>query len=181
MGNWLSVLLGRTLAKDYVRRNVIAKFKVIAAVERAIKKEGFKAVFLVRMVYLPMVVKNYGLATLDISFFTIATASFCTGLPFAFMWTYLGSSAHSLVEIASGTSPSIVPDGYGTLVTVGGVAFIGLCFYLLFSYINKAFSEMIEEEPTTEMTPLKRQNSDSPTLSPLGSPSKSGSVAEKDL
>jgi hypothetical protein len=50
----------------------------------------------------PMLIKNYGLAVLDVPISLIFLSSLATGAPFAAGWTMLGSSAKDLGSILRG-------------------------------------------------------------------------------
>eukprot|EP00928_Gymnodinium_smaydae_P030193 TRINITY_DN22508_c0_g1_i1.p1 TRINITY_DN22508_c0_g1~~TRINITY_DN22508_c0_g1_i1.p1 ORF type:complete len:257 (-),score=52.49 TRINITY_DN22508_c0_g1_i1:109-879(-) len=107
LANIVSVMLARYVVRDWVRRNIISKYEILGMVESAVKDEPFKMAFLVRGSMVPLSVKNYGLAVMDIGYIPIACCS-CIFTPFyAFQNIMLGQAAGSLKEVFSPKRPSV--------------------------------------------------------------------------
>eukprot|EP00937_MAST-01D_sp_MAST-1D-sp2_P003921 g3921.t1 len=102
LGNYLCFFVGRYAARDYVRRVMLGKYRVLRVIERLLERRGFAAVFMVRLCYLPMPIKNYGLSVLGVPFPQYAAAAFITGVPFAFMWVKLGTKCEDIHDVLSG-------------------------------------------------------------------------------
>ena len=111
----LVFFLARYFLGDWTRRNVIAKSTMLAAIFRAVEREGFKMVIITRFAPVPTGAKNYGLvhfqptfsyvfqqfciskqtffclqaAGTTVSFGTIFIASGLAGLPYSALAVYL--------------------------------------------------------------------------------------------
>eukprot|EP00039_Didymoeca_costata_P019932 m.339450 g.339450 ORF g.339450 m.339450 type:complete len:267 (+) comp18808_c0_seq1:269-1069(+) len=114
LGNFLSVILAKTVFQNYVVTKILPKYKVLQVFDIVAKRNGFVAVLLFRgFVYAPMLVKNYGLAAVGIPISHLTMASFITGSPYSAWWAYLGSTANSIVQIMDGeniASPFQLPE-----------------------------------------------------------------------
>ena len=102
LGNYICFVVGRFLARDYVRSVMLRKYRVLRAIDRMLARDGFKVVLMVRLAYLPMPLKNYGLSVLDVSFIHYAAAALLTGLPFAVMWVTIGTKIANVQDLFSG-------------------------------------------------------------------------------
>lgn len=80
-GSLISLLIGRYLLRKQVEKFIINKFPITKAFSKAIAQEGFKMVIAIRLAYLPMVVKNYGLAIVDVPIYKALLAGIITGIP----------------------------------------------------------------------------------------------------
>eukprot|EP00927_Polykrikos_kofoidii_P023807 TRINITY_DN2179_c0_g1_i3.p1 TRINITY_DN2179_c0_g1~~TRINITY_DN2179_c0_g1_i3.p1 ORF type:complete len:225 (-),score=32.02 TRINITY_DN2179_c0_g1_i3:124-798(-) len=75
------------------------KRKAYRIVAKAVDKGGFLSICLVRLLYIPMPLKNYGLGALGAPAGQTLVASTICALPFAIMWTWAGSKCKSLAEV----------------------------------------------------------------------------------
>lgn len=95
---------------------------------------------------MPLVIKNYGLAVLDIPIWKITFAAFAAGVPFAAGWTALGASSRDIAEILNGKKkltdalPSENQEILAVLAVIGLVAFV----YALTKF-GKRFREILRE------------------------------------
>ena len=102
LGACAAFLLGRTLARDWVASRVSNNPK-FTAVDKAVGREGFKIVLLLRLSpVFPFNFLNYALGLTKVSFGKYALASFIGMLPGGLMYVYLGSVARSLADVAAG-------------------------------------------------------------------------------
>lgn len=103
VGTLFSMLLARTVLKAWVRLHVapLPAFKVF---ERVIQNTGFAGLFLSRL--LPNLVKNYGVALLDIPQKQLALAVVLNNLLFSILWAHVGSSTHNMVLLLQTSSLS---------------------------------------------------------------------------
>lgn len=101
IGTATSMLLARTVLLGWVRRSVATRstFRIL---ERMVQNSGFTGIFLSRL--LPNIVKNYGMAVIDVPFSRLATAVVLNNIPFSLLWAYVGSSAHDAVSLLRSTS-----------------------------------------------------------------------------
>ena len=103
VGNLVSVLLAKTLLREWVERTVMGRYKSLRVLERMTRNQGFTAILVFRgVVYAPLAIKNYGLGALDIPWWQTVLAGAITGAPYALWWAYLGSTAKDVVTIVSG-------------------------------------------------------------------------------
>lgn len=146
-GNTLSVFVGRYVASDFFRRAVFERFKPMARLERVIEKGGFKMIVLLRAVFIPMFIKNYGLAVMNVPFHHVILGGACSGVPLCMMWTYFGSVAKGLKEILEGDHAGmgdLLPRNHGATAFF---ALSGLGFMMwLKSYLNGVFQAVMNEE-----------------------------------
>lgn len=87
----IAFLIGRYTARERLRR-FAARFAKFDAIDKAVKKEGWRIIFLLRfVVFIPFGVSNYlyGITAINIIPFTVAT---CVAmLPGTIFYSYLGS------------------------------------------------------------------------------------------
>ncbi|HJT31355.1 MAG TPA: TVP38/TMEM64 family protein [Pirellulales bacterium] len=96
--------LGRTIARDWIERR-FAGDRRFKALDRAIEREGFKIVLLVRLSpAIPFTAINYFLGFTKIAYRDFLLASWIGMLPGTILYAYLGSTLHSLAELGSGTA-----------------------------------------------------------------------------
>ena len=122
LGACLAFLLGRYTARPYVER-MIEGNKKFAAVDRAVGKNGFKIVFLLRLSpAFPFSFLNYALGLTKVRFLDYALA--CIGmLPGTFLYVFYGYTAGSLATAVSGVGGQKGVEGWvflgvGLLATV---------------------------------------------------------------
>ena len=99
------------------------------------KQGGLWPILLVRLMWMPAAIKNYGLAVLNVPVSHILFCAFITSIPFAILWNYLGHTCKNLLEIFDGRKStnitSLIPTGFRipvfvlTLVTAGYVIYHG--------------------------------------------------------
>jgi uncharacterized membrane protein YdjX (TVP38/TMEM64 family) len=95
-------LLGRTLARDWVEKKMSENAR-FSAIEKAIGKQGFKIVLLLRLCPLfPFNLLNYSLGLTPVRFSHYAIASLVGMIPAGFMYVYIGAAAGSLAAITAG-------------------------------------------------------------------------------
>lgn len=102
LGAFAAFLIGRTIARDWVAQKVSGNPK-FAAIDEAVRREGFKIVFLLRLSpVFPFNLLNYALGLTKVSFGSYALASLIGMLPATLMYVYFGSAARSLTDVAAG-------------------------------------------------------------------------------
>lgn len=103
MGAAAAFVLGRGLAHDVVQRK-LAHSQRFQAIDAAVHREGLKIVLLVRLSpVFPYVLTNYLFSLTSIRFRDFLLASWIGMLPGTILYVYLGTTAHSIAEIASGS------------------------------------------------------------------------------
>lgn len=97
-----SFLIARYFARDWVERKLRA-YPKFAAIDRAIEKQGFKVVMLVRLQpVIPFVFLNYALGLTRVRTRDYVLASWIGMLPATIVYVYLGSALHNVSDLFSG-------------------------------------------------------------------------------
>jgi uncharacterized membrane protein YdjX (TVP38/TMEM64 family) len=122
IGAAAAFLLGRTLLRDAIERNVSSSPR-FAAIDRSVGRHGAKIVLLVRLSpVFPFNLTNYAFGLTNVRFWPYVLASWVGMLPATVMYVYLGSAAKSLAEILAGTyEPGVAQQvlvGIGLVATV---------------------------------------------------------------
>ena len=145
LGNLIACVVARYCFYDIFRRTLMDKYRFMLLLERAFKKGGFRVIALVRAMYLPMALKNYGFAVMDIPLSHIIAAAVMTGLPFASMWAYVGSSARDVSALISGEAQGEMKAKLaGSWMIVLPIAAVALT--LIGRYVAALFNEVLEDE-----------------------------------
>jgi len=98
VGNAAAFQLGRIVLRDWVQTEILPKYQFLQAMGRAAEKEPLKTCFCVRAAYVPLMVKNYGLAVLNVSFLEAMCASMVCGPLYSLQNVYIGHSALSVFQ-----------------------------------------------------------------------------------
>ena len=134
-------LLGRLLGRRSVKK-LVRRFKVLRMFERVMAKNAVKMVFLIRLAYMPIALKNYGLSLFAVRrrLFILATL-LCT-IPECALFAYFGSSAGDIVDLLDGKY-SGGPLGIATLAI--GVVVALVVLFLIIYYTRKEWNKVTEE------------------------------------
>ncbi|HVT59314.1 MAG TPA: TVP38/TMEM64 family protein [Thermoanaerobaculia bacterium] len=116
LGASLAFLVARYLARRVIERKIAGNQR-FAAIDRAVGKEGFKIVALLRLAPLfPFNLLNYALGLTQVPFLSYFAASIAM-LPGTLLYVYFGSAAKDLASaFAAGKS-----GGKSTWILVGGL------------------------------------------------------------
>jgi len=102
LGATAAFLVGRTFARDWVRRKVAGRPK-FAAIDRAVGEQGFKIVLLTRLSPIfPFNMQNYAYGLTGVKLWKYMLASWIGMLPGTLAYVYIGSGLRSLTEVAAG-------------------------------------------------------------------------------
>jgi uncharacterized membrane protein YdjX (TVP38/TMEM64 family) len=129
LGATIAFLLGRSFARDWIARK-ISKYPKFEAIDRAIAKNGFKIVLLMRLnpVFVPFAVLNYALGLSRVRLRDYILASWIGMLPATTLYVYLGSSVRNISDLLQAKLPSagVWPQllFWGGLVAAGGLVYI---------------------------------------------------------
>merc|ERR1712203_512746 len=93
---------------------------------------------------MPIAIKNYGLAAIGVSTAQNITAAVVSGIPFCFMWVYIGSTTHSLVEIVEGRRSLSSLDLPPTAMAAGAICTALVCG-VGGVYIKRIFNAYLQE------------------------------------
>jgi len=111
IANVISVLIARHFVKDWVMKNIVAKYDLLKMVALAVKDEPWKMVFLVRGSMVPLAVKNYGLGVMEVGYLPIACCSMIFTNFYAFQNIYMGAACQNLKEVFAPKKAAADTDG----------------------------------------------------------------------
>jgi len=147
-GASLAFLIARYVARDWVTRR-LKKYPQAAAIDRAIEKNGFKAVVLLRLQpVLPFNLLNYALGLTSIRLRDYMLASWIGMFPATVLYVYLGSIMNDISDLLRGRPNSGVA---GRLLLWGGLAAIVILVWWLGRIARKALREEMGPDSTAVM------------------------------
>lgn len=107
LGGVVTFLLTRGLAGDWVERKTAADPK-FAAVAKAVEREGFRIVLLLRLCPLfPVIVLNYSLGLTPVSLKAYVMGTLIGMIPRTLFVAYVGSGTRSLFDLAAGNGANV--------------------------------------------------------------------------
>jgi uncharacterized membrane protein YdjX (TVP38/TMEM64 family) len=137
-GATLAFLIARYFARDWVTRR-LKKYPQAAAIDRAIEKNGFKAVVLLRLQpVLPFNILNYALGLTSVRLRDYMLASWIGMFPATVLYVYLGSVMNDISDLLRGRPNSGMA---GRLLLWGGLAAIVVLVWWLGRIARKALRE----------------------------------------
>jgi uncharacterized membrane protein YdjX (TVP38/TMEM64 family) len=141
IGATAAFLVGRTLGRDWVRRR-IGERRTFEGIDRAIEREGFSVVLLLRLSPLvPFNALNYALALTGVRLRDYVLGSWLGMLPGTLLYVWLGAGARSLAAIVSGTAQR---PGPWLLLFGAGLAATGLAVWLVARAARRALAARVE-------------------------------------
>lgn len=144
-GATLAFLIARYVARDWVTRR-LKKYRKVAAIDRAIKKNGFKAVVLLRLQpVLPFNILNYALGLTSIRLRDYMLASWIGMFPATVLYVYLGSIMNDISDLLRGRPNSGMA---GRLLLWGGLAAIVVLVWWLGRIAKKELREEMGPDAT---------------------------------
>jgi uncharacterized membrane protein YdjX (TVP38/TMEM64 family) len=137
-GASLAFLIARYFARDWVTRR-LKKYPQAAAIDRAIEKNGFKAVVLLRLQpVLPFNILNYALGLTSIRLRDYMLASWIGMFPATVLYVYLGSVMNDISDLLRGRPNTGVA---GRFLLWGGLAAIVVLVWWLGRIAKKALRD----------------------------------------
>lgn len=147
-GATLAFLIARYFARDWVTRR-LKKYPQAAAIDRAIEKNGFKAVVLLRLQpVLPFNILNYALGLTSIRLRDYMLASWIGMFPATVLYVYLGSVMNDISDLLRGRPNSGIA---GRLLLWGGLAAIVVLVWWLGRIAKKALREEMGTDAASGM------------------------------
>lgn len=141
-GSTAAFLFGRYLFQDCIQNRLYKKYQVFEAIDTALKEEGLKIMILLRLSpIVPFNAINYILGVTSAKLRDYMLACFAM-LPGTILYTFLGSSAGSLVESASTGSGNLTVT---IIVVVFGVVFGVLSIVATTYYAKKELNKIIDK------------------------------------
>jgi uncharacterized membrane protein YdjX (TVP38/TMEM64 family) len=139
-GASLAFLIARYLARDWVTRR-LKKYPQAATIDRAIEKNGFKVVVLLRLQpVLPFNMLNYALGLTSIRLRDYMLASWIGMFPATVLYIYLGSIMNDVSDLLRGRPNSGIA---GRVLLWGGLAAIVVLVWWLGRIAKKALRDEI--------------------------------------
>ncbi len=146
LGATLAFLIARYAARDWVSRK-LEKYPNFTAIDRAIEKNGFKMILLLRLQpVVPFNLLNYALGLTRIRLRDYVIASWIGMFPATVLYVYLGSVLHSVSDLLQGHLGS---GKWGAVLFWGGLA----AAIILVVYISRIARKALQEELATSHTP----------------------------
>ena len=147
LGASAAFLVARYLARGAIERRIADNAK-FAAIDRAVGKEGFKIVALLRLSpVFPFNLLNYSLGLTRVRFLDYFLASIAM-LPGTLLYVYYGKAAGSLAAVAGGTQAE-KGTGYWVTLGIGLLATVVVTTFIT-RLAGKALRQEIGEETPQE-------------------------------
>ncbi len=143
-GATLAFGLARTVARRWVVEKV-QKYPRFAAIDRAVEKDGFKTVLLLRLqpVNLPFAVLNYALGLTSVRLRDYILASWLGMLPATILYVYAGSVVRDLAGILRGGYSGVA--SWQKFLFWGGLLATGVLVIFLTRLARRALEEEMGE------------------------------------
>lgn len=142
-----SFLVARYGARRAIERRIAGNAR-FAAIDRAVGREGFKIVALLRLSpVFPFNLLNYALGLTEVRFLPYLAAS-AAMLPGTLLYVYYGKALGSLAALASGTKAQKGSE-FWIFLGVGLLATIAVTFYVT-RLAGKALRQQIDAPPSGE-------------------------------
>lgn len=140
-GACASFVVGRWIARDWVRARMQANPK-LSLLERAVRSRAFTIVALTRLsLVMPYNVLNYAFAATGVGFLHYAAATMIGMIPAAVLWTYVGTLAKSIGEIAAGDVETGLP---GNVVVIVGLVILVMLVVIVHRAARRALDAELD-------------------------------------
>ncbi|KAG7379984.1 hypothetical protein PHYPSEUDO_007893 [Phytophthora pseudosyringae] len=144
VGSVLSYGIGRYLCRRRVHAYMARGHPALQGFQSLLRKRQVLVVFLTRVAFFPIAVKNYGLSVLDVRFPVFFAAALLTGLPFSVIWVYSGHAVENLAALLA--SPSASRHSTELVLLLVGAGSALLLLFVVGVYTRKYVLELAEEE-----------------------------------
>lgn len=147
------------IAKLFLKKsidNLLKDNKFFRIVKLGAKTHPFKMVFLIKVMMIPHLIKNYGLGITDISFIQYFIPSLIVAAIYGIIWIYLGRQLTSLTRVfddKAGPKNEITIIKI-VLMVITSVSFVIILCYAKIMYKNLA-NEIEKEDLYNEQTEVK--------------------------
>ncbi|HEV2960307.1 MAG TPA: TVP38/TMEM64 family protein [Candidatus Angelobacter sp.] len=147
LGSTLAFLIARYVARDWVSRK-LEKYPNFKAIDRAIEKNGFKMILLLRLQpVVPFNLLNYALGLTRIRLRDYVVASFLGMFPATVLYVYFGSVLHSVSDLSQG---HLGRGKWGAILFWAGLA----AAVVLVVYIGRIARKALQEEIGPSHAPI---------------------------
>jgi len=127
LGCTASFLLGRTILRDWAQRQ-FGKNELLQAIDLAITRQPLKICLLIRLAYIPIGLKNFGLAVVSVNPATFVASLVGVEVLNSLVLVSVGSTAKDLGALISGREPKSA--GQVGVMAVGCLFLLGLFGYM---------------------------------------------------
>ena len=148
VGSVLSFVIGRHVCRRQVHIYMSQGHPALRGFQSLLRKRQILVVFLTRVAFFPIAIKNYGLSVLDVTFPVYFAAALLTGLPFSTIWVYSGLAVENVATLLA--SPSTSGHETEMIVLVVGAGSALLLVGVVGIYTRKYVLEMAQEEKEEE-------------------------------
>mmetsp|Transcript_25869 Transcript_25869/g.33939 ORF Transcript_25869/g.33939 Transcript_25869/m.33939 type:complete len:357 (+) Transcript_25869:203-1273(+) len=144
IGSMLSYLFGRYLGSEWVRDHLLSRYHIWKGLQLAQQKRPWQVTFLIRLGYIPLMLKNYGLAVMHCPFHIFALASLSMGIPFTLAINHAGFISKELIKAAETGGKHIRSSWDVVMLIIGSTAVI--LFLIMTRFYTKRALAMIEKD-----------------------------------
>lgn len=147
-GSTLAFLLGRTVARERIKRRIERNTR-FSAIDAAVEANGLKVVFLLRLSPIfPFTLLNYALGLTRVRLRDFILGSFLGMLPGTFLYVYLGSSVASIATLTSGKAANGGTAGH--LLFWGGLVATILVVMLVTRTARQVLDRSLKQAPVSQ-------------------------------
>jgi uncharacterized membrane protein YdjX (TVP38/TMEM64 family) len=140
IGAAAAFLVGRTLGRAWIQAKVNTNPK-FRALDEAIKQQGFRIVFLLRLSpAFPFNLLNYSLGLTSVSFRDYVLASWIGMFPGAVLYIYLGTTLKNLADLSTGKATT---GAAGWLFLGAGLVATAVVTIIISGLARKALNEVV--------------------------------------
>ncbi|EGZ16658.1 hypothetical protein PHYSODRAFT_360349 [Phytophthora sojae] len=144
VGSVLSYAIGRYLCRRRVHAYMARGHPALQGFQSLLRKRQVLVVFLTRVAFFPIAVKNYGLSVLDVQFPVFFAAALLTGLPFSVIWVYSGHAVENFTALLA--SPTASRHSTEMVLLLVGAGSALLLLAVVGIYTRKYVLGLAEEE-----------------------------------
>mmetsp|Transcript_24276 Transcript_24276/g.68905 ORF Transcript_24276/g.68905 Transcript_24276/m.68905 type:complete len:234 (+) Transcript_24276:54-755(+) len=127
IGCTAAFFLGRTLLHAWAQRQ-FGKNELLGAIDLAVRKEPYRICFVMRLAYIPISLKNFGLALVSVDTQVYMVSLFCVELFNSSVLVAIGSTAQDFGSLISGKEPKSPLQL--AVMSLGCLCLVGLLVYL---------------------------------------------------
>lgn len=160
VGSVLSYGIGRFLCRRRVHAYMARGHPALQGFQSLLRKRQVLVVFLTRVAFFPIALKNYGLSVLDVTFPVYFAAALLTGLPFSAIWVYSGHAVENLTALLA--SPKASRHSTEMILLLVGAASALLLLGVVGLYTRKYVLGLAEEEKEAGTAAATPTASDTP-------------------
>ncbi|CAH0492173.1 unnamed protein product [Peronospora farinosa] len=144
VGSVLSYVIGRYFCRRQVHAYMARGHPALQGFQSLLRRRQVLVVFLTRVAFFPIAVKNYGLSVLDVTFRVYFAAALLTGLPFSAIWVYSGHAVENFTTLLA--SPTASRHSTEMVLLLVGAGSALLLLGVVGLYTRKYVLGLAEEE-----------------------------------